>query len=118
MLPFGRPRPVTASPSDVVLSSQLCYQEPKYTPEQLAAIRQQQAKILEIERSKILTAPFRQASYWIWKAFQAFKRVWTRENVIRVQIKGRNGTWKLDKEAAWLLDDGRALDRLVKHRLL
>ena len=34
----------------------------------------------------------------------------------RVQIKGKRGIWKIDMYGkAWLLDDGLALDRLVKH---
>ena len=71
-----------------------------------------------MERTNLMTVPFRQANYLIWRAFQALKRVLTKEGFIYVQIKGRNGTWKLDQDAAWILDDGRALDRLVKHRLL
>ena len=40
-----------------------------------------------------------------------------KEGFIYIQVKGRNGSWKLDKRAAWALDEGRAVDRLVKHQL-
>ena len=118
MLPRLQAAPVTVTPSDVILSSYLSQDDLKRTPAETAEIQRRLAKMKEIERSRILTLPFRQASYWIWRAFQALKRVWSKEGFIYVQIKGRNGIWKLDQNAAWMLDDGRALDRLVKHRLL
>ena len=45
------------------------------------------------------------------------KRAMFKTDFIYVQVKGRNLTFKLNRDAAWALDDGRALDRLVKHRL-
>ena len=103
--------------SNVVFSAHLSKAELKLTPAELAHVRDQQAKMREIEKSRILTLPFRQASYWLWKAFEAFKKVWSKDGFIYIRVKGMNGTWKLDKNAAWALDDGRALDRLVKHEL-
>lgn len=118
MLPKLKPATVTVNPSDLILSSYLYQDEMKRTPAETAEIRRRLAKMKEMEKTRIMTLPFRQASYWIWRAVQALKRVWSKEGFIYVQIKGRNGTWKLDRNAAWMLDDGRALDRLAKHRLL
>lgn len=46
-----------------------------------------------------------------------FKSIIWKDDFIYMQVAGRNGTFKLDRNAAWALDDGRALDRVVKHRL-
>ena len=118
MLPRLKPATVTVSPSDVILSSYLYQDEVKRTPAEAAEIQRRLAKMKEIEKTRIMTLPFRQASYWIWRAVQALKRMCSNEGFIYVQIKGRNGTWKLDQNAAWMLEEGRALDRLAKHRLL
>ncbi|MCJ1254737.1 hypothetical protein MMC24_002553, partial [Lignoscripta atroalba] len=112
MLPGFRPKAVSVPHNTVVLSAQLLASEMKLRPVELAEVRQQQAKMREIEKSRILTMPFRQASYWLWKAFEGLKRIWSKDGFIYIRIKGRNGTWKLDRNAAWALDDGRALDRL------
>ncbi|KAA6416052.1 MAG: hypothetical protein FRX48_00771 [Lasallia pustulata] len=118
MLPRLKPATVTVSPSELILSSYLYQDEVKRTSSETAEIRRRLAKMKEMEKTHLMTLPFREASFWIWRAFLALKRVFSKEGFIYVQIKGRNGTWKLDQNAAWMLDDGRAIDRLAKRRLL
>ena len=44
------------------------------------------------------------------------KKMLTLDGLVLVQVQNKNGVWKLDTNAAWMLDDGRILDRLVKRR--
>lgn len=102
---------------DVVLSDHAFIQPVKLSPAELIAARKEEERRRELERSRILTLPFRQASHWMWRGFMVFKSIIWKDDFIYMQVAGRNGTFKLDRNAAWALDDGRALDRVVKHRL-
>jgi len=117
MFPGIRPRSVVAPQHDVVLSDHAFTQPVKLSPTDLLAARKEEERRHELERSRILTLPFRQAGYWMWRGFMVFKNIIWKDDFIYMQVVGRNGTFKLDRNAAWALDDGRALDRVVKHRL-
>jgi len=117
MFPGIRPRSVVASQHDIVLSDHAFTQPVKLSPVELIAARKEEERRREYERSRILTLPFRQANYWMWRGFMFFKNIIWKDDFIYLQVIGRNGTFKLDRNAAWALDDGRALDRVVKHRL-
>ena len=107
--------------SDVGLSSPIQKVREILTAAELAQRRAQEAKEHHIDMSYILTLPFRQISFWIRRGFKkilpAMRRVWNKEGFAYVKIKGRNGTWKLDKDKAWALDNGRTLDRLLNQKL-
>lgn len=108
--------------SDVGLSSPVQKaQEVVLTPAERARKRVQEAKEHHIDISKILTLPFRQASFWTRRGLKmilpAMRRVWNKEGFVYIKIKGRNGTWKLDRNKAWALDEGRTLDRLMNQKL-
>ena len=112
-----RPRPVTAPHSSIFMSSELYIPEVKLTPLELALKRRQEVQMREKEKERILTLPFRQANYWTWRGFQSMKHVFFGDKFIYLTVKGKNGAWKLNKEAAWVLDSGRALDRLTEKKL-
>lgn len=118
MFPGFRPRPVVVPYTNVSLSSQLLKPAVKLSPAERAEIYRRQAHMRKIERSRILTLPFRQASYWIWRGFQVLKRAVFKEGYIYLRVKCKNGTWKVDKVPAWAAEDGRVLDRLVKRGYL
>lgn len=44
-------------------------------------------------------------------------RVFGPDPVIVVRFKGEKGYWKMYKAGAWALDDGKAIDRLMKQTL-
>lgn len=89
--------------------------EIKRSEAEMAEIRRRQDQMRELDRTRIMTRPFRQASYLSWKGFTGFRRFVGSESFIYLKVKGKNGVWKLDKNAAWILEDGKAIDRLVKY---
>ena len=117
ILPKFRPKSVVAASSDIIFSEFLFIAPIKLSPAERRIAQQQEDRKREHDKSRILTLPFRQASYWMWRGFQSIKKALWKSDFIYVQVKGRNLPFKLDRDAAWALDDGRALDRLVKHRL-
>lgn len=69
----------------------------------------------EIERSRIMTAPFRHANMAFHSLFKNIARTWSREGFAKLDINGQN--YKMDVTGGWALDEGRAIDRLVKVKL-
>ncbi|MCJ1286636.1 hypothetical protein MMC26_005982 [Xylographa opegraphella] len=117
MLPGIRPKSVVVPYQDVILSEFIYTAPTKSSPAELVAAHREEDRWREIAKNNIMTLPFRQASYWMWKGFMLIKNVIWKDDFILVQVIGKNGTFKFDRNSAWALDDGRALDRLVKHRL-
>ena len=54
----------------------------------------------EFLTSRILTMPFRQAAYWIRKAFKGLQDVLFDEQYIFFKVKGTFGTWKMNRTPA------------------
>ena len=117
MLPRIKPRTVMAPYDDIFLSEHIFIPPVVLSPAEKAEVRAQEDRMREIERSKILTLPFRQASYWTWRGFKNVQNILFKDSFVYMQVKGKNATFKLDRNAAWALDEGRALDRLLQHRL-
>lgn len=69
-------------------------------------------------KTNLLTLPFRQANYWIWRGFVGVRRAFTNEGFLYLHVKGHNRTWKLGTNPAWAMDDGKVLDRLVKIKIV
>ena len=112
MLPGIRPKSVTVPHDSATLSAPLFNSAPKM--DNLA--RQQEIDLIRgWQKNNLMTLPFREAGYWTWKGLKTVKKTWNQEAFIYMRVKGKNGTWKLDSDPAWALDEGRALDRLVKH---
>jgi len=114
-LPIMPARVITTTPSELTLNY------PLYTPvsitQRLTTAQRIQKRRLEeeerkVEQSKILSAPFRHASRAFYKLFKAIARTWSREGFLKLGIKGQ--IYKLDITGGWALDEGKALDRLVK----
>ncbi|KAI9735312.1 MAG: hypothetical protein M1818_006506 [Claussenomyces sp. TS43310] len=116
-IPFFPARVITAAPEEMQLQERLWTPPPpQLTAAERAILRRDEearrAQQLAIERSRILTAPFRHANLAFHKLFQAIARTWSRTGFLKLNVKGQ--TYKLDISGGWGLDDGRALDRLVK----
>ena len=117
LLPKIKPRTVIAPYEDIFLSDYIYTSPVVLSPAEKAAIRAQEERMREIARSKIMTLPFRQASYWTWRGFKTVQHILFKESLVYMQVKGKYATFKLDRNAGWALEDGRALDRLLQHRL-
>lgn len=121
-VPFFPARVVTAFPEEVALGTKL------WTPPNAGKLsareklemqlkeRERLRKELEYERSHIMTAPFRHANKAFYELFKAIARTWSREGFMKMDVKGQK--YKLDVSGGWALDDGKALDRLVKIKLI
>lgn len=65
-----------------------------------------------IDESHIMTRPFRHMSRAFYKMFKAISRTWSREGFLKLGVDGQ--IYKLDVSGGWALDEGKALDKLVK----
>ena len=117
VLPALRPKSVTVAAGDMILSESICFDLAAMTAADAASIKRRLAMVNELDKTRIMTRPFRHLGYFMWRGYQSLMQVISQQGFIYLQIKGRNGKWKIDKNAAWALDDGRALDKLVKHRI-
>lgn len=90
----------------------------RLSPAQRLQIKREQEeakqKALEIERTKIMTAPFRHASMALHTFFVSVRRTMTKESFAKLYIK--NQKYKLDVSGGWALDAGKGVDRLIKIR--
>ncbi|KAI9675107.1 MAG: hypothetical protein M1817_001515 [Caeruleum heppii] len=120
-IPFLKRRTFQIPPSHLTLSAPLTPPTPTtLSPTQYLAHRRaveaaERAR-RDLDRSRLLTAPFRHASYFAWRGVKVLGRVWTKEGFVRCTINGRRGAWKVDREGAWCKDGGRGVDRLVNVR--
>lgn len=115
--PFFPARVITTTPQELSLNSKLYI--PRDTPQVMSADKKllQEARLRQgpkLDRSKtILTLPFRQMSRGIHSLFSAVKRTWHREGFLKLRV-GKQA-YKLDVSGGWVLDEGRGLDKLVRH---
>lgn len=108
---------MTAVPKDVTISAPLYGHEKRLSANTAAEARRRLEKMRELNKTRILTLPFRQASYLTWRAYRGLKDIMSPNQFIYLHVKGKNGVWKIDQTAAWALDEGKAIDKLVKHTL-
>jgi len=117
-LPFFPARKLYAKPDEIELPSRLSPVDRRLSVEQMKSVRLQEEmekkKQLEYEQSHIMSSPIRLLSRALsrlfFDLFQALGRTWTREGFMKLRLKGQ--TYKLDG-GGWVLDRGKALDRLV-----
>lgn len=111
-LPYRRQ---VVDPSEVVLRMRMF--TPKPTAASLRADelewarrRQEQARYDEEHR---MTIPFRDAKAATETVFTSLRRGLTGEGFAVIDVKGQR--YKLDIQNAWVFEDGRALDRIVRY---
>lgn len=119
-LPFRQPRIITVAPHEIIIptpvfrpiNSRLTQSELRRQRAEEALRHQQE---LEYERSHVMSAGLRHMGRALSKActsiFRAVQRSFTRENFLEMRIRGK--IYKLDLDGGWLLDNGKAIDRLV-----
>jgi hypothetical protein len=118
-IPFFPARKVVARPEDLTLNRRIYV--PPVDPRQSAVERLEERRRLEREqeeerRKSIWWRPFRDANRAFHKLFRAMRLVWTRDSFLELAVKGSK--YKLDVGGGWGLDEGRALDRLVRLKAL
>ncbi|KAF6240427.1 hypothetical protein HO173_001095 [Letharia columbiana] len=118
ILPFRRRKLVTVPPGDVTISSHMFNDDAEQKLEAtIAEITLREERLRAFAKTNLLTLPFRQAGYWMWRGFMGTRRAFTSEGFHYLHVRGNNRVWKLGKDPAWALDDGKALDKLVKIKL-
>jgi hypothetical protein len=118
-IPFFPARKVYAKPEDLTLNHRIYV--PPVDARQSAAERMDLRRRIDREqeeerRKSIWWRPFRDANRAFYKLFRAMRLVWTRESFLELAVKGSK--YKLDVGDGWALDEGRALDRLVRLKAL
>jgi hypothetical protein len=118
-IPFFPARKVIAKPEDLTLNRRVYV--PPVDPRQAAVERLEERRRREREqeeerRKSIWWRPFRDANKAFHKLFMAMRLVWTRDSFLELAVKGSK--YKLDIGGGWGLDEGRALDRLVRLKAL
>lgn len=83
----------------------------------IAGIVRREARLRAFAKTNLLTLPFRQANYWMRRGFVGVRRALSSKGFHYLHVRGNNRVWKLDKDPTWALDDGKALDKLVKIKL-
>lgn len=114
-IPFFPARKVIAKPEDLTLNHRI-YVPPvdarQSAAERVELRRRMQREQEEERRKSIWWRPFRDLNRAFYKMFRAMRLVWTRESFLELAVKGSR--YKLDVGDGWALDEGRALDRLVR----
>ncbi|KAL8952738.1 MAG: hypothetical protein Q9222_001387 [Ikaeria aurantiellina] len=119
LFPGLKPKTVSV-PSTEVMLSQAFFQDRNTggtSSKVLEARRAQAERLKRVREGNYLLLPFRQLGFLCGNGFRAIKAVFMSNPFIFLRAKGFNGTWKLGKESGWALEDGRALDRVVKSRV-
>lgn len=78
-------------------------------------IRRDYEEMRALNKESILSSPFRLGSYLLWKVFRSFRSVFSSDRFVFLRIKGK-GVWKLNTQAAWALEEGKAIDKLIKYK--
>ncbi|KAL8783037.1 MAG: hypothetical protein Q9213_004934 [Squamulea squamosa] len=117
MFPGLKPKTVSIPVNDIKLSRPL-FQERNPSSDNLEHRRRLEAeKLCKLREGNYFLLPFRQLGFHLSKGFQGLKAAFTRNPFIYLRAKGFNGSWKLAKETGWALEDGRAIDRIVKSKV-
>ncbi|KAL8694982.1 MAG: hypothetical protein Q9218_000454 [Villophora microphyllina] len=117
MLPFLKPASVSVPASSVHLSRQLAQERLNGIPlKVLERRRLQEERARKIAKGNLFTLPFRQLSFLFGKGWRSVLAVFTDNPFIYLRVEGYNWTWKLGMDSGWALEEGRALDRIVKYR--
>ncbi|KAI2623828.1 hypothetical protein GGS26DRAFT_210493 [Hypomontagnella submonticulosa] len=117
-LPFpGMPlRRFQVDPNDVVMKVPMYNRKAAPSDYEKMMMKQQdeaqRKKEREYEMNHLMTAPFRHAGQAIALLFSSFRRGITGEGFAPVTINGAK--YKLDITSAYMLEEGRALDRIVR----
>jgi len=112
-LPFVKPRTITVPISDITFSEPFFLHRSELQRVEAQMIQNRSQKANEFRSGNLMSLPFRQASYYLWRGFQLMRRMWTREDFIKVKINGHRGTCQLDRHG-WALSDGQIIDRTFK----
>lgn len=115
-LPFARPKVLVVPCTDVALKSRIVADPEFMTPLEKVQKKKEEAREKEARRkyemAHLFSAPFRHAWKGSKSAVRGMRQLFTGNGFGSLKVGGEN--YRLDVTNAWMLDEGRALDRLVK----
>ncbi|KAI0480402.1 hypothetical protein GGR56DRAFT_626037 [Xylariaceae sp. FL0804] len=115
-IPGLPPKTLIVAPHEVVMKARMYNREPWVSPKEKMLQRQKEEERRKAERQHtmdhLMTSPFRDF-YKVWRRFfNAFKNGMTGEGAAPIYIKDTK--YKLDITDGYVLDEGQALDRIVR----
>ncbi|KAK8138902.1 hypothetical protein PG984_002282 [Apiospora sp. TS-2023a] len=108
---------MVVEPNEIVMKTRLFHPK-KAEPTEIEKMRmgreweKRKKEQMQYNKDHLMTAPFRDGAWAISQFFTAIRRGLTGEGFAPVEIKG--GKYKLDIVKGYALEDGRALDRIVR----
>ncbi|KAK7951724.1 uncharacterized protein PG986_007452 [Apiospora aurea] len=108
---------IVVEPNEVIMKTPLFHPK-KPEPTEIEKMRmgreweKRKKEQQQYNRDHLMTAPFRDGAWVIGQFFNAIRRGLTGEGFAPIEIKG--GKYKLDIVKGYALEDGRALDRIVR----
>jgi hypothetical protein len=112
-VPFFPARKIIATPDEITFNHRLV--APRMPAAEKIEMEKEEYRKKKINSEKsILTLPFRQLNVLFYNLFKAAVRTWSREGFLELGIRSK--VYKLDVTGGWALDEGRALDRLIRAR--
>ncbi|RAL59504.1 hypothetical protein DID88_006617 [Monilinia fructigena] len=116
-IPFMPPRILTLAPSSLHLTSHLYHSRtPAQQREWNRIIEERKRELAEYDRTHIIGRGIRKISVGLFELVRGFGRCWTRDGFIAVRVteRGMGRVLKLDGEAGWAQDGGRALEKIIR----
>ncbi|CAL8575493.1 hypothetical protein XPA_001413 [Xanthoria parietina] len=118
MFPGIKPKTVSIPVNDIKLSRPLFQERSSLNSSgTLEARRVEAERLRKLRQGNVFLLPFRQLGFHLSKGVRGVKDAITKNPFIYLRAKGFNGSWKLDIETGWALEDGRAIDRILKSRV-
>ncbi|KAI4285346.1 MAG: hypothetical protein L6R38_000702 [Xanthoria sp. 2 TBL-2021] len=118
MFPGIKPKTVSIPVNDIKLSRPLFQERSSVnSAATLEARRLEAERFRKLRQGNYFLLPFRQLGFHLSKGVRGVKDAFTKNPFIYLRAKGFNGSWKLDKETGWALENGRAIDRIIKSRV-
>lgn len=108
---------LVVEPNDIIMKTRLFHPK-KAEPTEIEKMRmgreweKRKKEQMQYNKDHLMTAPFRDGAWAMGQFFTAIRRGLTGEGFAPVEIKG--GKYKLDIVRGYALEDGRALDRIVR----
>lgn len=116
LIPFWKRAPFMVSLEDASLSSPLFDRDSALFRAADAESNRRYERMRELNKTRIMTLPFRQMGFLIGKGLRNVSTMFRSDQFILLKIKG-SGVWKINGRAAWALENGKAIDKLVKSNL-
>lgn len=113
LIPFWKRAPFMVSLEDTSLSSPLFDRDSALFRAADAESNRRYERMRELNKTRIMTLPFRQMGFLIGKGLRNVSTMFRSDQFILLKIKG-SGVWKINGRAAWALENGKAIDKLVK----